>query len=128
VGMLERSGDDPITLDATLSGLGGSEMSVLEQLLKDPARTAQREAAAVMIAATIARGAQESPSQRLLGTIGEEGRPEWQRAALIRGAEVALLGAALPGAEGRKGGGPAAAPKPAGPTPRRARPGTPARR
>ena len=113
--LLERSGDDPITLDATLSGLRGSEMAVLEQLLKDPARDAQREAAATMIAATVARGAQDAASQRLFGTIGEEGRPEWQRAALIRGAEVALLGAAMPGSEGRRGG-PAAAPNAPCPT------------
>ena len=116
VGMLERGGDDPITLDATLSGLRGSEMSVLEQLLKDPGRTAQRESAAIMIAATVARGAQDSSSQRLFGTIGDDSRPEWQRAALLRGAEVALLGAAMPGAEGRRGGGPAADPNAPCPT------------
>ena len=110
VRLLDRSGDDPVTLDATLSGLRGSEVAVLEQLLKDPASTPQREAAATMIAATIARGAQDSPSQKLLGAIGDDSRPEWQRAALIRGAEVVLLGAAMPGTGGRRAGGPAAAP------------------
>ena len=48
--------------------------------------------------------------QKLLGAIGDESRPAWQRAALMRGAEVALLGAAMPGSPGRRGGGPAAAP------------------
>ena len=134
VRLLDRSGDDPVTLDATLSGLRGSEVAVLEQLLKDPASTPQREAAATMIAATIARGAQDSASQKLLGAIGDDSRPEWQRAALIRGAEVVLLGAAMPGTGGRRAGGPAAAPDapcptcpggralvPAGPTPSRKR-------
>jgi putative membrane-bound dehydrogenase-like protein len=102
--------------EATLSGLRGSEVAVLELLLKDPARTAQREAAAIMIAATVARGAQDAANQRLLGAIGDESRPEWQRAALIRGAEVALIGAAMPGSEGRRGGGPAAAPNAPCPT------------
>ena len=110
VRLLDRSGDDPVTLDATLSGLRGSEVAVLEQLLKDPAGTPQREAAATMIAATIARGAQDSASQKLLGAIGDDSRPEWQRAALMRGAEVVLLGAAMPGTGGRRAGGPAAAP------------------
>ena len=34
VTLLERNGDDPITLDAALSGLRGSELAVLERLLQ----------------------------------------------------------------------------------------------
>ena len=33
VAMLERYGDDPVVVDATLSGLRGSESAVLERLL-----------------------------------------------------------------------------------------------
>ena len=47
-----------------------------------------------MVAATIVRGAQDGAVQKLFASIGADARPAWQRAALLRGAEVALLGAA----------------------------------
>jgi mono/diheme cytochrome c family protein/glucose/arabinose dehydrogenase len=63
-----------------------------------------------MLAATIVRSAQDAPIQTLFGWIAEGSRPGWQRAALLRGAEVALLGAAMPGTPtGRRGGAPSAA-------------------
>ena len=34
VTLLDRNGDDPITLDAALSGLRGNELAVLERLLR----------------------------------------------------------------------------------------------
>ena len=103
VTLLDRNGDDPITLDAALSGLRGNELAVLERLLQVAGgATPQREAAVTMIAATVARGAQDAAVQKLLGAIGDESRPAWQRAALLRGAEVALLGAAMPGTAGRR--------------------------
>ena len=112
VRLLERTGDDPITLDAALSGLRGGEAAVLERLLPAGAEaTPQREAAATMLAATVARGGQDAAAQKVLGLIGDESRPAWQRAAVMRGAEIVLLGAAMPGA-GRRGGGPAAASAP----------------
>lgn len=108
--LLERSGDEPIALDAALSGLRGSELSVLERLLSpDAGATPQREAAVTMIAATLARAGQDAAMQKLFGLIGDAGRAAWQRAALLSGAEVALLGAAMPGTPARRGG-PAASP------------------
>ena len=105
VTLLERAGDDPIALDAALSGLRGNELSVLERLLaQEGGATPQREAAVTMIAATLSRGAQDAAMQKLLGLIGEDSRAAWQRAALLRGAEIALLGAAMPGTPGRRGG------------------------
>jgi mono/diheme cytochrome c family protein len=50
-----------------------------------------------MLAATIVRGAQETEIQDLLAWIADASRTEWQRSALLRGTEVALLGAAMPG-------------------------------
>ena len=92
--LLERHGDDPITLDAALERparqrSGGARTGCCSRT----AQTPQREAAMTMIAATIVRGAQEAGVQQLLASIGDESRPAWQRAALLRGAEVALLGA-----------------------------------
>jgi mono/diheme cytochrome c family protein len=61
-----------------------------------------------MLAATIVRGAQDAAVQNLFAWIADDARPGWQRSALLRGAEVAVLGAAMPGSPaGRRGGAPA---------------------
>ena len=57
-----------------------------------------------MLAATIARSAQDAPVQALLEWIADARRASWQRAALLRGAEVAWLGAPIPGSSGRTTG------------------------
>jgi mono/diheme cytochrome c family protein/glucose/arabinose dehydrogenase len=110
VSLLERHANDPIVMDAALSGLRGSEPAVLERLLQNGAeRTPQRETAITMIAATIVRGGQDMAIQNILTPLADAGRPGWQRAALLRGAEVAVLGAAMPGSPtGRRGGAGAA--------------------
>ena len=69
--------------------------------------TPQREAAITMLAATIVRGGQDVAIQKLLAAIGRREPAAWQRSALLRGAEVALLGAAMPGTPPRRRGGPA---------------------
>ena len=113
VSLVERHGDDPVTLDAALSGLRGLEITLLERLLQAAtAMSPQREAAATMIAATVLRGGQEDAAQKLLELIAEEARPAWQRTAMLRGAEIALLGAALPGMSARRGGAAVAPPCP----------------
>jgi mono/diheme cytochrome c family protein len=104
--VLDRGGADPVTVDAALSSVRGSEGVVLEHLLQRGEQAAGREDAIVMTAATLVRGAQDAGLQRLFGWIGESSRPEWQRAALLRGTEVALLNAPMPGQPGRRGGGP----------------------
>jgi putative membrane-bound dehydrogenase-like protein len=96
--LLERHGGDPITTDAALSGLAGVETAVLERLL---ARSGSRatpalEGAFTMLAATIVRSAQDAPVQRLFAWTADARAP-WPRAALLRGAEIALLGAEVPG-------------------------------
>jgi mono/diheme cytochrome c family protein/glucose/arabinose dehydrogenase len=110
VTLLERRGDDPITLDAALSGLRGSEGAALEKLLQSAGpQTPQRDAAVTMLAATIVRGGQDVGIQTLFGWVADQARPDWQRSALLRGAEVAVLGAAMPGGTGgRRGGAPIA--------------------
>jgi mono/diheme cytochrome c family protein/glucose/arabinose dehydrogenase len=97
VTLLERHADDPIVLDAALSGLRGSEASVLGRLLAGDAPTAQREAAVTMLAATIVRSTDDDAIGRLFEWTGAGGKPQWQRSALLRGAEIALLGATMPG-------------------------------
>jgi mono/diheme cytochrome c family protein/glucose/arabinose dehydrogenase len=114
VSMLERHGDDPIATDAALSGIRGSEATVLERLMASTTSaetpTPQREAAVTMLASTIVRGAQDAAVQSLFASVAAADRPLWMRAALLRGAEVALLGAPAPGSpSGRRGGNAAAA-------------------
>jgi mono/diheme cytochrome c family protein len=106
VTLLERRADDPITLDAALSGLRGREAAVLNTLLQSNAQTPQRDAAITMLAATIVRAADDPAIQNVFERVAEEARPGWQRSVLLRGAEVALLGAAMPGAIGRGGAAP----------------------
>ena len=50
-----------------------------------------------MLAATIVRVGEDAPIQTLLQRVAETSRVDWQRFALLRGAEVALLAATMPG-------------------------------
>jgi mono/diheme cytochrome c family protein len=107
--MLERSGDDPILVDAALTGLAGREPALLQRLLEKPEETPQRTAVITTLAATVVKGGQDKGVQDLLRAIAEEARPAWQRRALIAGAEAVLAGAALPGAAPGRGAAAAAA-------------------
>jgi mono/diheme cytochrome c family protein len=96
--LLERHADDPIVVDAGLSSLRGSEGSVLDKLLASGTQTPQRETAITMLAGTIVRAGQDAAIQKLFTWLADEAPPQWQRSAVLRGAEVAVLGAAMPGA------------------------------
>src|SRR5437773_5483614 len=61
--LLEKRGDNPVVVDAALSGMRGSEVAVLSKLLQANAQTPQRDAALTMIAATVVRGAQDAGVQ-----------------------------------------------------------------
>ncbi len=109
VQMLDRYGDDPLTVDAALSGLSGREATVLQHLLETAAQTPQRSAAISTLAATIVKGGQDKAVQDLLQVVADNARPAWQRDALLTGAEVVLTGRALPGAAPGRGNANAAA-------------------
>lgn len=100
--MLERHAADPVVVDATLSGLRGSEPAVLQTLLKIADQTPQRETAITMLAATIVRGGQDAAILDVLTSAGDAGRSAWQRSALLRGAEVAVLNSPMPGTVTRR--------------------------
>jgi mono/diheme cytochrome c family protein/glucose/arabinose dehydrogenase len=107
--MLERHADDPVVMDVGLSGVRGSEAVVLDKLLQSTAQTPERDAAITMLAGTIVRGGQDTAIQNLFASLADERRAPWQRSALLRGGEVAVLGAAMPGSpSGRRGAAPAA--------------------
>lgn len=104
--LLERYGDDPVAVDAAISGMRGSEVAVLDRLLQAVGETPQRSAAITMVAATIVRTNEDAPVQVLLARVSESTRAPWQRSALLSGAEVALLGSTMPGSPRRGGGDP----------------------
>ena len=106
--LLARHGDDPVTVDAVLSGIRGTEPAVLDKLLADsgsPQANAEALGASIaMLAATIVRSGQDAAIQKLFVSVAEENRSAGERSALLRGAEIALLGAPMPGATaGRRG-------------------------
>ena len=85
--VLERNGNDPVVVDAALSGSAGSESALLETLLETKSESPQRAAAITMLAATVVRAGQDAPVQALFDRIARHDRPIWQRSALLRGAE-----------------------------------------
>ena len=92
--LLERHGDDPIIVDAALSGLRGEEATVFDLLVRSEVQTPQRASALTMLAAAIVRSGEEATIQKVFDAISaRETRPQWQRAALLLGTEVATLGA-----------------------------------
>jgi mono/diheme cytochrome c family protein len=81
---------------------------VLERILQATEQTPQRETAITMLVGTIVRSGQDAAIEKVLA-LGQGARPEWQRSALLRGGEVALLGSAMPGSPaGRRGAAPIA--------------------
>ena len=88
-------------LDAALSGIRGLEPAVLERVAgSDAAEASGRDAALIMLTATIVRGGQDAAVQQVLAAISDEARPAAVRGAIMRGAEVALLGVPAPGRPG----------------------------
>ena len=107
--LLERHADDPIVMDAALSSLRGSEPIVLDKLLTAPAPTPQRETAITMLAATIVRSGQDAAIQKLFKGFAVADQTPWQRSALLSGAEIAVLGAPMPGTPAARRAAPSAA-------------------
>ena len=113
--LLERAADDPVVMDAALSSLRGLEARVLATLIDagTPA-TPQRDAAVTMLAATIVRSGEDATVRTLLARPADAGAAAWVRSAILRGVEITLLGAAMPGHAPGRGANPVSmtAPKP----------------
>jgi mono/diheme cytochrome c family protein len=101
--MLDGHGMDPVVVDAVLSGVAGSESTILDLVLASGAETPSRAAAVTMLTATIVRGGDGPRIARTLALAAEDARPAWQRRAVLHGGEVALLGAVMPGGGGGRG-------------------------
>src|SRR6185369_11988611 len=70
-GMLERRGDDPVTVDVVISGLRGLETDMLTRLLTQPTETPRLSAAITMLAGTVVRAGRDVNVQTLLGWVAE---------------------------------------------------------
>jgi mono/diheme cytochrome c family protein len=95
--LLEKHAEDPVVMDAALSGLRGREIATLTKLLEPTVQTIQRETAIAMVTATIMRGADDTAVQAVFDRAAESTRPRWQRSAILQGAEISVLGATMPG-------------------------------
>ena len=102
--LLQRYADDPITVDAALSGIHGGEVAVLNMILADAGAKPESSPAVMMLAATILRGEDATAAQNVFAHVADTSKAEWQRSALLRGAEVALLGRAGAGRARRANG------------------------
>jgi mono/diheme cytochrome c family protein len=102
VSVLARFADDPIAVDAALSSIAGSEGTVLDKLLADARAKADASPAVIMLSATIVRSGDSALVENVFSQVADGARAEWQRSALLRGAEVALLGAPAPGARAER--------------------------
>jgi mono/diheme cytochrome c family protein len=110
--LLKEAGDDPVVIDAALSSLRGLEAAMIVRLGKEPRGTPALEAAAAMLAGTLVRAGEEESIQQVIGYAADATSAEWLREGILRGFEVSLLGAAMPGAPAGRGTAPAAAAKP----------------
>ncbi len=104
IALLSVHGDDPVLVDAALSGLKGSELPVLTALTAAPA--APREAVAMLAGALAKR--RDADLGQLVALAGDAGQPAPLRSALLDGLALGLAGGVQAGgnavAGGRAGG------------------------
>jgi mono/diheme cytochrome c family protein len=113
VALLEKAGDDPVVMDAAMSSLRGVEAAALRRLIEPGApATPQKESAVTMLAATIARAGEDATVQTLFAKVADQNAPGWTRTAILRGLEINLLGAGMPGNPAGRGAATAASGKP----------------
>jgi mono/diheme cytochrome c family protein/glucose/arabinose dehydrogenase len=104
--LIQKYGSDPITIDAAISSLAGLEAATLERLLQGAgAALTSNEDAIAMLSAAITRGRDATAASRLIAVAADQGRPMWQRLAVLRGTETGLDGGGGRGGGGGGGGG-----------------------
>ena len=95
--LLQRYADDPITVDAALSAINGVEVAVLNMILADAGAKPESSPAVMMLTATILRGGDATAAQDVFAHVADTSKAEWQRSAMMQGAEIALVGGPVPG-------------------------------
>ncbi|NUR54467.1 MAG: hypothetical protein HOQ29_08470 [Acidobacteria bacterium] len=99
--MIARYGDDPVLVDAAVSGLRGNEAEVLDALVGGA--TAQQADAVRILAATMARSGDAAAVQSLIARATDGSGVAWQRLAVLQGIDLGLPTAG--GGRGRGGAG-----------------------
>ena len=84
-----RDGNDPIIVDALVSGLRGVESKVLQQIIQ-PANAQGPEDAVTVLSAALAKSGDVALVQVALDAATDTQRPAWQRRALLAGLSAAL--------------------------------------
>jgi mono/diheme cytochrome c family protein len=103
VAVLSRDGNDPVVVDALVSGLRGVEPRVLQQLLQQQATNQQSaEDAVTVLSAAVAKSGDAAAVQIVLDAATDGRRPASQRRALLTGLNAALP---APAGAGRGRGG-----------------------
>jgi mono/diheme cytochrome c family protein len=102
IALLTQYGDDPIVVDATISGLRGREAEVLERVAGQEASADVLRDPVSMLAGAIARSGNLAAVQQVMARATDASNPEWQRIAVLRGFDLGLPGA---GGRGGRGGG-----------------------
>ena len=96
--MLERDGDDPVMIDAVVSGLAGLESRMLDRVLAMSASSKPTDAMQ-MLAGAIGRGRDAGQVQRVLAVASDAKSGDAVRSALLAGLQDGLKG---PGRSGRQ--------------------------
>ncbi len=94
--LLKKYGNDPITVDAAISGLKGLEAETLNQLLAQPEPSAD---AVEMLAGAAGKSRDVAQVQKLIALAVDANKPTALRQAMLNGAATGLAGA-----EARNGG------------------------
>jgi len=102
--ILERYAQDPVVVDATVSGLSGLEAGVLDALLR-PHRSPEARDAVSMLSAAMARSREPDTVLGLIGRAAAPERTDVERDALLAGLELGL-GRTRGGRPGRPGPAP----------------------
>ena len=89
--ILQKYGSDPITVDATVSGLAGQESTVLAQLLKQPKPSPD---ALAMLAGATGKRRDVASTQALINIGADDKQPMPVRVAVLQGLALGLQGGA----------------------------------
>lgn len=105
IAVLTRYGSDPITVDATISGLRGSESGALGRVVQSRAGQAVADPIA-MLAAAVARSGDLAGVQQIVNRVADASAAAWQRLALLQGLDAGLVapGGGRGGGRGGRGG------------------------
>jgi len=94
VAMLQKYGDDPITVDIALSGLHNQETIALAQLIKQPQSSTD---AVAMLAGAASKSRDQAMIENLINLASNSETPTPIRAAVMNGVGIGLRGSAAAG-------------------------------